>query len=304
MDIKQLRFLIALARERHFGRAAERCFVSQPTLSARIRQLEQELGVLIAERDQHGYHGLTAEGERVLHWAQRIVADCDAMKQDVSTMHEELTGNLSMGVVPSALHLAPLITEPFRIKHPQVRFSIQSMNSNEIQRGLDDFDLEAGLTYLDNEPLLNVRRLPLYQERYVLLTGNPPLGKDTLTWTEASALALCLLTPDMQNRRIIDGVFRQVHCDPIPEIETNSVINLYAQVRLGKLSTILPDSFLAVAGKAEGVFTLPLTEPDIAHTIGLVAADRDPPSPMAHALFDVGEDLDSRVFVGRRSAPR
>ena len=304
MDIKQLRFLIALAREQHFGRAAERCFVSQPTLSARIRQLEQELGVLIAERDQHGFHGFTTEGERVLHWAQRIVADCDAMKQDVSTMHDELSGNLSMGVVPSALHLVPLITAPFRNKYARVSFRIQSTNSNEIQRGLDDFELEAGLTYLDNEPLLNVRRLPLYQERYVLLTGDPALRDHPMTWTGASALPLCLLTPDMQNRRIIDGVFRQVHCDPIPEVETNSIINLYAQVRLGKLSTVLPESFLDVVGTPKGVFALPLTEPDIAHTVGLVAADRNPPSPMAQALFDIGEDLDSQVFTGPYSVRR
>ncbi len=300
MDIKQLRFLIALAREQHFGRAAERCFVSQPTLSARIRQLEQELGVLLAERDQHGYHGLTAEGERVLHWAQRIVADFDAMKQDVSVMHEALTGMLPMGVIPSALHLVPRITQPFRDKHPRVRLSVISMNSNEIQRGLDDFNLEAGLTYLDNEPLTNVRRLPLYQERYVLLTGHPELDTDTLTWTEAAALPLCLLTPDMQNRRIINGVFRQVHCDPIPEVETNSIVNLLAQVRLGNLSTILPASFLAVAGRPEGVRALTLTEPDIAHTIGLVAPDREPATPMAQALFEVGEDLDPGIFTVTR----
>ncbi len=304
MDIKQLRFLIALAREQHFGRAAERCFVSQPTLSARIRQLEQELGVLIAERDQHGFHGFTAEGERVLHWAQRIVADCDAMKQDVSTMHEELSGNLCMGVIPSALHMVPLLTAPFRKKHPHVNFRVQSQNSNEIQRGLDDFELEAGLTYLDNEPLLNVRCLPLYQERYVLVTGDPDLRDQPMTWAGAAALPLCLLTSDMQNRRIIDGVFRQIHCDPIPEVETNSIINLYAQVRLGRLSTVLPDSFLEVVGQPEGVFAMPLTEPVIAHSIGLVAADRNPPSPMAQALFDIGEDLDSGLFVGPSSVCR
>ena len=160
MDIKQLRFLTALARERHFGRAADTCFVSQPTLSARIRQLEQELGVMLVERAQHSYRGLTPEGDRVLHWANRIVADCDAMKQDVSAMHHQLTGAMTLGVVPSALPFAPVLTEAFHNKHPEVTLRVLSRSSQEIQRGLDSFDLEVGITYVDNEPLQRVLGAP------------------------------------------------------------------------------------------------------------------------------------------------
>jgi len=296
VDIKQLKFLNALAHEQHFGRAAEQCFVSQPTLSARIRQLEQELGILIVERGAHSYHGLTAEGQRVLHWAQRILADCDSMRQDVSAMQEELAGAMSLGVVPSALPFAPLLTVPFHQRHPRVSLRVLSQSSQEIQRNLDGFDIEAGVTYIDNEPLQNVRRLPLYQERYAVLTASEAFeDRDTIGWIEAASLALCLLTPDMQNRRIIDNVFAQLNCQPTPEIETNSIVNLYAHVRMGKLSTIVPANFAAVIGD-QGVRTIPLREPEIAHTIGLVVADRDPVSPLVGAILDVAEDIDLSVF--------
>ena len=297
MDIKQLKFLSALARAKHFSRAADECFVSQPTLSARIRQLEQELGVLIVERDVLGYHGLTAEGERVLHWAKRILADCDAMRQEVSVMHAELTGTMSIGVIPSALVFAPLLTLPFHERFPRIGVTVLSQSSKEIQRNLDAFNIEAGLTYIDNEPLQNVRRLPLYQERYALLTavGTTYAERDTVSWVEAASLPLCLLTPDMQNRRIIDNVFRGLGCEPIPEVETNSIVNLYAHVRMGRLASIAPANFLAVLGD-RGVRAIRLTEPDVANTIGLVVADRDPTSPLVRAILDVAEDTDLTAF--------
>src|ERR1700742_4593454 len=80
--IDKLEFLLALARERHFGRAAEACGVTQPTLSAGIKQLEDALGVLLVNRSGR-FLGLTAEGERVLDWAKRIVGDARAMRQEV-----------------------------------------------------------------------------------------------------------------------------------------------------------------------------------------------------------------------------
>jgi DNA-binding transcriptional LysR family regulator len=296
MDIKQLRFLMALAREQHFGRAADACFVSQPTLSARIRQLEQELGVMLVERAQHSYRGLTAEGERVLHWANRIVADCDAMKQDVSAMQHQLTGAMTLGVVPSALPFAPVLTEAFHHKHPEVTLRVLSRSSKEIQRGLDSFDLEVGITYVDNEPLQRVRILPLYPEHYVLVSSQASLRRlQTMTWAEAGQLPLCLLTPDMQYRRIVDGAFCTAAAKPAAQIETNSITNLYAQVLLGQMATVLPESFLDVIGLGDKASAVKLTEPEVCYTIGLVASDRDPPSPLAQAMFDIGETADLSI---------
>src|SRR6476646_6579873 len=105
MDIRQLQYLAALAREKHFTRAAQACHVTQPTLSGRIRQLEQELGVPIVERGQR-FHGLTPEGERVLAWAHEILDNWTSLQQEIATLRntsEPLAGRLSVGVIPSAL---------------------------------------------------------------------------------------------------------------------------------------------------------------------------------------------------------
>lgn len=294
LDIKHFRFLIALTREKHFGRAANACFVSQPTLSARIRQLEDDLGILIVERGSHAYKGLTPEGERVLHWAKRIVGDVDAMRQDVSAMQNELSGTMTIGVIPSALALAPLVTLPFHEAHPGVAIKVLSRSSIEIQRGLDNIDFDAGITYIDNEPLKNVRELPLYVERYVLVVreGSALASKSTISWREASGIPLCLLTNDMQNRRIINRAFQDIGETVEPAFETNSIVNLVTHVRLGPVATILPESFTDNMGIDHSIRAIPLVDPDVAHTIGLVAADRDPPSPISRALFSIADSLD------------
>ena len=121
--IDKLEFLIALARERNFSRAAESCGVTQPTLSAGIKQLEDRLGVLLVNRSSR-FYGLTAEGDRVLEWARRIVSDARAMRQDVHASKTALAGHLTLAAVPTALPMAAELTAPFRAKHPDVRFTI------------------------------------------------------------------------------------------------------------------------------------------------------------------------------------
>ena len=177
-----MQYLVALAREKHFGRAAASCHVSQPTLSSAIRQLEKDLGVPIVERGQR-FKGLTAEGKRALDWAQRILADCDALNQDLSQMRDGLTGRLRLGAIPAALPAVSLVTAPFCAAHPGVSITILSQSSMEIQRALDAFEIDIGMTYLDNEPLINVRTELLYREHYILLSpaAGPLAKRRTLT---------------------------------------------------------------------------------------------------------------------------
>ena len=298
MVIRQLVYLAALAREKHFGRAAASCHVSQPTLSEAIRQLEAELGVPIVERGQR-YKGLTAEGQRVVDWAYRIIADCDALHQDLSEMREGLTGRLRIGAIPAALPAVSLVTTPFCLKHPRVSVTIRSQSSIEIQRGLEAFDIDIGMTYLDNEPLIHVRTQPLYRERYIFLTAatGPFASRRSLSWAEAATVPLCLLTPDMQNRRILDAVFRSVDCQPMPAIETNSVLTLCSHVRFGQWSSVMPHTFLYLFGVPNGMRAIPLVRPEPVHEIGLAIADREPAPPLARALMEAArrEDIQARL---------
>uniref|UniRef100_UPI00313792D2 LysR family transcriptional regulator n=1 Tax=Ferrovibrio terrae TaxID=2594003 RepID=UPI00313792D2 len=114
--IDKLEFLLALAREKNFGKAAEQCGVSQPTLSAGIKQLEDTLGVMLVQRSSR-FLGLTAEGERVLDWARRIVGDTRAMRQEVVALRHGLTGHLKIAAIPTALAMVSALTTPYRAKH-------------------------------------------------------------------------------------------------------------------------------------------------------------------------------------------
>jgi len=298
--IRQLLYLAALARERHFGRAAKACNVSQPTLSAALRQLEDEYGVPIVERGQR-FVGFTPEGLRVLDWAHRILADCDALDQEVAGLRGGLAGRLRLGVIPAALPAISLLTGPFVAAHPLVSITVISQTSIDIQRGLDAFEIDAGVTYLDNEPLINVQTRALYRERYLFVTAadGPFAGRRTLNWVEAAGQPLCLLTPDMQNRRIIDGIFRGVNQQPRPAVETNSVVTLLSHIRFGGLSSVLPHPFLYLFGVPAGMRAIPLTSPAPTHEIGLVMADREPAPPLARALMESAGGIDIQAEVDR-----
>jgi DNA-binding transcriptional LysR family regulator len=294
MDIRQLQYLVALARERHFTRAAQACHVTQPTLSGRIRQLEQELGVPIVERGQR-FHGLTPHGERVLAWAQVILDNWSSLQQEIASLRSAagaLVGHLSIGVIPSALPMAALITKAIQARHPSVEMTVLSQSSVEILRNLEDFSIDVGLTYLDNEPIEGMRAETIYTERYSLLVraDHELAHRSSVTWTEAGQQPLCLLTADMQNRRIVDRAFRAANSRPVPRLETNSVINLCANVRLMGLASVIPEYFLDVIGPIADVRAVPLTEPGVEHAVGLVAVDRDPLSPLVVAAFECAKE--------------
>ena len=294
MDIRQLQYLAALAREKHFTRAAEACNVTQPTLSGRIRQLEQELGVPIVARGQR-FVGLTPEGERVLRWALLILDNWQSMNQElvqIRSRTDELVGKLVLGVIPSALPKVALLTKAMQ-KHPKVDFTILSQSSKEIIQSLHDISIEAGITYLDNEPVDGLIAVPLYKERYCLFVSeqNPLASRETVDWLEAAQEPLCLLTPNMQNRRIVDKAFAGVNAHPTPRLETNSIMNLLSSVKSMGLSSIMPEYFIATLGGFEGVKAVPLVNPKVEHTVGLVALDRQPRSPLIETLLKVAAKI-------------
>jgi DNA-binding transcriptional LysR family regulator len=288
MQIKQLTYLAALAREQHFGRAAAACHVSQPTLSAGIRQLEDDLGVPVVERGRR-FNGLTPEGRRVLDHATRILAECEALRQNLDEASQGLSGRLRLGVVPTALPMVSHVTVPMYARYPKVMLTILSQSSIEIQRGIENFELEAGITYLDNEPLEHVRARPLYAENYVFLTAAKGAfgGRKNISWKDAADAPLCLLTPDMQNRRILDGVFRSVGASPTPVMETNSILNLCSHASAGHWSSIVPAPLLRVFGLPKGTVALPLVTPEVTRSVGLIIAAREPASPLARSLFEL-----------------
>ncbi|GLS31422.1 DNA-binding transcriptional regulator, LysR family [Mesorhizobium albiziae] len=298
--IDKLEFFIALAKEQHFGRAADTLGITQPTLSAAIKQLEDQLGVMLVKRGSR-FQGLTPEGEQVLIWARRIASDTRTMREEMRAARHGLSGRIRIAAIPTALAMVPRLTTPFREKHPGVTFSVLSRTSIEVLSLLGNFDIDAGITYLDNEPLGRVTSVPLYSERYQLIiaTGSNLSERSRVTWAEVSQLPLCLLTPDMQNRRIIDQHLAEAGTVARPTLESNSMIVLFSHIRTGKWASIMPLNLAETFGFAEPIRAIPIVEPDASHLVGLVAAKREPHTPLVAALLDEAMALADDFKAGR-----
>ncbi|CZT33329.1 LysR family transcriptional regulator [Rhizobium sp. 9140] len=290
--IDKLEFFIALAQERHFGRAAEQCGITQPTLSAAIRQLEDTLGVMLVNRGAR-FQGLTPEGQRVLEWARRIVGDARTMRQEMRAAKKGLVGHIRLAAVPTTLAMVPRLTAPFQQKHPDVTFSVLSTTSSKMLGLLENLEIDAGLTYLDNEPVGRVTSVPLLMERYHLVTaaGTPLSDRTSVTWADASTIRLCLLTNDMQNRRIINQHFSAAGVQARPTLESNSMIVLFSHIRTGQWASIMPYNVAKSFGFHDDIHVIPIEEPDAGHLVGLVATHREPYTPLVSALLHEARKL-------------
>ncbi len=285
-DLRDMQLLVALSRHQHFARAADECGISQPAFSGRIRNMESSFGVPLVKRGNR-FLGFTAEGDIVLKWASKMLADAKGMRQEIDLMKGALTGKLSIGAVPTALTFAADVPAALRNLHPELSLEIVSASSSDIRRGLEDFSLDAGVTYLDEDGITNSFRTdPLYEERYVLLVpaAMAPRLEGAATWREAAGLPLCLLTRNMNNRRIIDDVFLQIGAAPVPVMETNAFTAAFAQVASGAAATIAPERLATSLPIAKGAIRLALEEPLVERRIGLVMVERDPMPPAMAVL--------------------
>ncbi len=302
--IDRLEFLLALAREKHFGRAAETCGVTQPTLSAGIKHLEEQMGVLLVNRGSR-FQGFTPEGERVLDWARRIVGDSQAMREEINALRHGLTGRLRIAAIPTALAMVAALTTPYRKRHPNVQFTIWSRTSVEVLELLENLEIDAGITYVENEPLGRVSTVPLYHERYRLLTSaDAPLGnRDKVTWAEVAQVPLCLLTPDMQNRRIIDRLLRSAGGESRPTLESDSMILLFSHVRTGRWASVMPAKLAETLGLTETIRAIPIVQPEAVQTIGLVVPKREPMTMITAALVEEAKRIAPTLDQLEKLAP-
>ena len=285
--IDKLEMFIALANERHFGRAAESIGVTQPSLSSAIKLLEEQLGVQLVFRGAR-FQGLTPEGQRVLEWALRIVGDARTMREEMRALRSGVSGNLRLGVIPTALPMVGRLTVPFLARNPNVRVTILSRTSYEILEDIERLELDAGITYLENEPLGRVTQQPLYEETYRLLvaSSSPLAGHASVTWKEVAAQPLCLLTGNMQNRRIVNQHLSEAGASVVPTVESNSSIALVAHVATGRWASIVTQTIADMFGKGSGLTAVPISDGDARHLVGLIAAWREPHTPVIAALLD------------------
>lgn len=284
-DLRDMEMLVALAHNRHFARAADECGISQPAFSARIRNLEIELGIPIVRRGNR-FLGFTAEGEIVIKWARQLLSDAEGMHQEIAAAKGAISGRLLIGAVPTALTYAAHTLERLRKKHPGLVIEIHSATSKEIWQGLEAFTLDAGITYMEPPIPKSLKVDPLYDERYVLLAPKSlaPRKRGTATWAEAAALPLCLLTQNMRNREILNEVFAGIGAAPNIVMETNALTAALVQVETGTAATIAPEVLVETRYFSKDVAKLKLTEPDVSKPICLAIVAREPALPAVGIL--------------------
>ncbi|OUD09261.1 LysR family transcriptional regulator [Marivivens niveibacter] len=289
--IDKLEMFIALSRIRHFGRAAEELGITQPSLSAGIKQLESQLGVQLVNRGSR-FGGLTTEGERALEWALRIVGDTRTFKQEMRSSKKGLSGEIKLAVIPTALPMVADLTEKFYAKHPNVRFSILSQSSAGMQAMMDNLQIDAGITYLDHAPLGRVKTVPLFDEDYaVICHKDAPLAQNaTIQWAELAQENLCLLTPNMQNRQIIDQMLIAAGVTPTPTVQSNSTVVLASHVETGRWVTVLPTHMAEFLTTGRPIVQIALKGSQT-QRVGLIVPDRDPLPPLTNALLGLAHSF-------------
>lgn len=285
MLLRQLEYLVSLSRARHFAKAAQACHVSQPTLSEGIRKLEDDLGIPLVRRGRR-FEGFTPEGERVVVWARRILADRDALRGEIEALRGGIGGRLRVGTVPTAATAVALLTQPFCAANPLATVQVfADLQSSDIVERLGAYELDAAVTYHSTVAERDFTFVPLYRERYVLLTRDAAPAE--VSWADAARYPLCLLHPGMQGRQVLEAAFEAAGTSVTPRVETDSVASLFAQVRAGQWASVVPHAWLHVFGVPPGMHAVPLVRPVRSELMGLVLPSREPVPLIGQALLEV-----------------
>ncbi len=296
------RYLVALAQHRHFGRAAAACHITQPALSNALRALESHFGVAIVRRGR-SFEGLTAEGQQVLAAAHRVLHEQEVLSQSLASAVARPVGRLSVGAVPTAVPVAARFCAAVVAAHSGIAPQLRSLSSQDLETGLEDLSLDLAFGFVDRS-VANGRLdvWPQYEEHHYLVEAvqggdageGLAQGQDELsdagapsTWAEAATRALCLLTPEMHHRALVDAVFRRLGCQVRPALETDSVLALAVAVRAGGLAAVLPGALVATLPQEPGLTVRPLVEPELRTAIGLMVLSAGRPSRALQAALDL-----------------
>ncbi|ASR52816.1 LysR family transcriptional regulator [Blastomonas fulva] len=292
MHLRQLRYFVAIARQRHFARAAEECGVSQPTLSAGLSALEADLGHRLVERDRR-FAGLTSHGEAILPWAEQILGAVGSMASTLSASAAPLGGEFSLMAIPAAQSLTGRFGEALLRRNPGLSLSVRSATSREIDRALHAFECDAGLTYLDHEPPANTLSIALDAERYLFVTRADGIDAAVTeaSWQMIVSTPLCLLHQSMQFRRILDARMAALGTSIVPRAVADSYVVLLDMVRSGRFSTIIPHSYGELLQGLDWARFLPVADEGDARRIGLVVMNRSPLSAVVQAGLSAARDL-------------
>jgi len=299
MNLTSLRYLVALSEHRHFARAAQACHITQPALSNALRALEKEFGMPIVKRAR-SYAGLTPEGERVLATAQRILHEHALLQQELASSAGQPRGRLQLGVVPTAVPVAARFAAMLQSTHPGIAPVVRALSSQEIEEGLENLSLDLALGFTGRLAKGGpFAVLPQYGEHYFLVRRlQYPAGVAgaelrlgaAMRWADAALLPLCLLTPEMHNRSLVDQAFAEADAAVTPVMETNSVLTLALSVLAGDVCSVLPGALVGAVRSQGELEALPLVEPEMVTPVGFIYLGKARASRALEAALGLARD--------------
>jgi DNA-binding transcriptional LysR family regulator len=294
-----MRYLVALDEHKHFARAAQACFVTQPALSNALRALEKEFGAAIVKRGRT-FIGFTAEGQRLLESAHRMLREEELLKQDMSSVTGRPQGVLSLGVVPTAEPIAARFAARLHKQHPGITPIVRSMSSQDIEAGLENQTLDLGLGFVErvSSAYSHLHTLAQYTEHYYLVRKAAQPGSSgiqigaAMAWQEAAALPLCLMTAEMYNRHIVDEAFKLAGAPVRPVLETNSILTLSISAQSGAVSSVMPGALVGAVRAIHDLEARPLIQPEIKTPIGFMSLQSQRQSRTLEAALILAQDPD------------
>lgn len=262
MTLTELKYLIAVAEERHFGRAAERSFVSQPSLSASIKNVEEELGVRIFERGKRGVT-VTDVGAEIVAQARRTLEEAARIKQVAKQGKNQLHGVLRLGVIHTiAPYLLPSLVSSLRKLAPDMPLDIEENMTANLDRLLKGGEIDVAILALPYEgPGIEVE--PLYDEEFQVLVpaGHRFARRRAIPVDELDAGELLLLPVGHCLRDQVLGACTEFSKPPPPGRMGNSLETLRSMVASGLGVTVLPATALGERYRSPLVKAIPFAEP-------------------------------------------
>ena len=288
MNLRDLKYLLALADHRHFGRAAEACFVSQPTLSTQIRKLEDELGVALVERAPRKVM-LTAAGQDVVQRARRIVAEVEQMKESARRSQDPGSGTLRLGVFPTlGPYLLPHVVPGLRERFPELELLLVEEKSDALLQRLREGKLDAILLALPlHDDQLHAE--PLFEERFVFAAPkqHPLAGNDVLSMAQLSDETLLLLEDGHCLREQALDVCRLSGAQEKSGFRATSLETLRQMVAAGVGVTLLPAlSVHEPIAQSPNIRLVPFRDPPPSRQIALVWRKSSALDGFLHTLGD------------------
>ena len=268
MELRHLRYFLAIADTRSFTRAAERLHVTQPTLSHQIKQLESMVGTVLFDRSTKEVE-LTAAGRLFKPYCERILKEIDASALAISELEGLMRGTLRMAVFHSFSHsMLPAIMSDFALRYPGVHVITRLVPRLDMERELINAELDMAVAYVagDNDQIVAE---PLFEEELVLVVGSkcPQAGRKSLPMRELAKLPLVLLTPEFGARQFVDRFFADTGARPHVVLEMNAIDPILATTRNSGLATVLSAGAIL---DTSGLHVVRLTDPAPRRMVGIL----------------------------------